>query len=388
MERQGGWSRAVADWLLIACFAAAVGLPLAALALDLDPGPVLIENRPLHPRPVLAWTKRALRAYPRAFEAYWGDAFPFRRTLIRWHNLAKLHLGVSPSDTVLVGRERWLFLRAFHGLRYYRAEQPFTPAELEQWRRALESRHDWLAARGIGYLFVAAPNKDSIYPEFMPARVRRAHAQSRLDQLVAHLGPRSRVPLLDLRHALLAAKGEDRLYRTTDTHWNDRGVRVAYDAILRRLQEWLPEIRPLPATAFEPYVRTLPGGDLAVMLGLPDVLPEESLELIPRVPRAGKPVAAVPRGAFWDTLDMETGRPELPRAIVLHDSFMVMLLPFLSEHFSRVVYVWGDQLDPALVERERPHVVIEERVERNLFEPAPGQTADSAPGAGAGPDRR
>jgi hypothetical protein len=85
---------------------------------------------------------------------------------------------------------------------------------------------------------------------------------------------------------------------------------------------------------------------------------------------------------------METGRPELPRAIVLHDSFMVMLLPFLSEHFSRVVYVWGDQLDPALVERERPHVVIEERVERNLFEPAPGQTVDSAPGAGAGPERR
>jgi hypothetical protein len=371
MGRPGGVGKAVADRLLVACFLAAVGLPLGALALGQDPGPVLIENRYLHPRPELVWKKKALRAYPRAFEDFWSDAFPFRRLLIRWHNVAKLSLGVSPNDGVIVGRGRWLFLRGFHGLKYYRAMEPFTPEELARWRASLENRYDWLAARGIRYLFVIAPNKDSIYPEFMPAHIRRARPQNRLDQLVAYLGPGSRVPFLDLREPLRAAKAHDRLYRTTDTHWNDRGVLVAYQAIIRRVGRWLPQVQPLPATAFKPWSRMLPGGDLAVMLGLPDVLPEESLDLIPQVTRAARPVDAAPRGAFWDRLDMETGKAELPRAIVLHDSFMVVLQPFLSEHFSRAVYVWGDQLDPGLVEREKPAVVIEERVERNLFEPAP-----------------
>jgi hypothetical protein len=48
----------------------------------------------------------------------------------------------------------------------------------------------------------------------------------------------------------------------------------------------------------------------------------------------------------------------------------IPLLPLLSENFSRVVYVSSRQLDPALILRERPDVVIEEMVERLLLAPA------------------
>jgi hypothetical protein len=43
------------------------------------------------------------------------------------------------------------------------------------------------------------------------------------------------------------------------------------------------------------------------------------------------------------------------------------LAPPLAEHFSRILLVDGARLDPALMERERPDVVIQEFVERKLM---------------------
>ncbi len=47
----------------------------------------------------------------------------------------------------------------------------------------------------------------------------------------------------------------------------------------------------------------------------------------------------------------------------------IPLIPLLSENFSRSVYVTSRQLDPALISREKPDVVIEEMVERAMLAP-------------------
>jgi hypothetical protein len=64
---------------------------------------------------------------------------------------------------------------------------------------------------------------------------------------------------------------------------------------------------------------------------------------------------------------MERPDPGLPRAVVYHDSFTNWIIPALSEHFRRIVYVWDYKIDQALLERERPDVVIQAIVERSLM---------------------
>jgi hypothetical protein len=54
---------------------------------------------------------------------------------------------------------------------------------------------------------------------------------------------------------------------------------------------------------------------------------------------------------------------------MFHDSFGLSLQPLLSESCSRIVFSsgptdWRLNFDPALVERERPAVVIQEIAER------------------------
>jgi hypothetical protein len=44
----------------------------------------------------------------------------------------------------------------------------------------------------------------------------------------------------------------------------------------------------------------------------------------------------------------------------------IPLIPLLSENFARSSYVSSRTMDPALVERLKPDIVIEELVERSL----------------------
>jgi alginate O-acetyltransferase complex protein AlgJ len=57
----------------------------------------------------------------------------------------------------------------------------------------------------------------------------------------------------------------------------------------------------------------------------------------------------------------------LPRAVIFRDSFVSALVPFLSEHFSRAVYLWQKDVTVEQLREERPDVVIYQIVSRRLY---------------------
>ena len=113
---------------------------------------------------------------------------------------------------------------------------------------------------------------------------------------------------------------------------------------------------------------SVPGLDLAGMLGVTGALAEEDLPLRPRVPRRARIVEpSQPDSRLMDAR-LVTEQPDRsrPRAVVFRDSFGSALIPFLSEHFSRAVYLWQYNLDPDVVRTEHAEVVIQEWVGRRL----------------------
>ncbi len=362
--------RQVADLVLISIFLVAIFLPPLATLLGIGPATDLTEKRTPIARPPLTLDIPGLTYFHRNFEGYWNDAFGFRSRLVRGYNRASMWLGVSPSAKVVVGTHGWLFVgEEYSAVEYYRATRAFTREQLVWWQRFLEARRDWLAQRGIRYLFVVAPDKQSIYPEYMPAALNRVGTATRLDQLVAYLDRHSDLRPLDLRGVLREAKAHERPYERLDSHWNDLGAWIAYAEITKRLSVWFPRVQPLPLSDFE---RTWPpgqGNDLAMLLSLSDVMPGERLTLVPRVPRRARLIptdGSLPPGSLA-VLVSETGDPTLPRAVMFHDSFGQALWPFLSEHFAHIAYSWQYNFDPAFIEREKPDVVLDELVERVLM---------------------
>ena len=61
-------------------------------------------------------------------------------------------------------------------------------------------------------------------------------------------------------------------------------------------------------------------------------------------------------------------RAAMPCAVVMHDSFMRNLAPYLNEHWQHIWYAAGHDIPIELIERERPIVVIHEIVERQLMD--------------------
>jgi alginate O-acetyltransferase complex protein AlgJ len=362
-------SRRLADLALCLLFAAGIALP--PLRCLLAPGPVELGGEKRRPAPMPEW--KPSRNFPARFDLWYRDAFGFRPTLLRWHHrLLVGWLGESSVEWVVRGRHGWLYIGSDDSLCEYQGRRPFTPEQLERWRHALERRRDWLAGRGVRYLFVAVPNKQTIYPEHLPAGVRPGPA-SRLDQLLEHLRARSDVPVLDLRPVLREARGREPVYQRYDSHWNEPGAYAAYKAIIDALPGRVPGARPAwPRDAYAEFTGR-GSGDLALALGMQDEWAEDCVQLAPLRPRLAHETSdgldrlreLCPKAD--EVLLHEHPDPSQPRAVVFRDSFTIRLVPFLSEHFRRVAYVWQRPFSRRVVEAERPDVVLEIRCERFLI---------------------
>lgn len=309
---------------------------------------------------------RAVAHFPGEFKYYLSDHFGFRSLLIRAHGLLMVEgLGVTSNHAVTLGKEGWLYLANDKSTEDWRNVEPFTESELGQWRAMLEERHNYCAGRGIPYLFVVAPSKYDVYPEYMPDRLTRVGADCRLDQLKAYLKRGgSPVTVVDLREPLLAARdhGDVRLYQKTDTHWNDRGAWIGYAAMMAAVRARVPGATPLPLSDFEAVTAIRPGMDLAGLLGLNDVLTEESLDL------RAKRRMRLPHVEQNDVEPITVDGPG-PRVVMFRDSFMTAALPFVAESFGRGVYLWEDGFDREVVSAERPDVVIQQIAQRKLMQP-------------------
>jgi len=354
--------------LLIWVFVAMLALPLVCFAAGIGTRPTEFDAGRLHARPALT----SVRDVPRFVSGwldYFGDHFGLRAALIRAHALLSVKvLHESPSPSVILGRNGWLFYADDSALEDYQSAEPLSADDLEAWRHYLVDTRDWLRSQRIAFVFMVVPDKHVIYPEFVPDSIHRLHSEYRGDQLLTYLRARSDLSIVDGRSVLMAQKPAQRVYSTTDTHWNDRGVYAGYDALLREAGRALPSVAPLPVAAFSPVERDEEGGDLAAMLGLNDVLREHALLLEPRVPRRARLLepADLHEGYEVARVVTEIADGRLPRAVIFRDSFMSGMIPFLSEHFRRAVYMWQNDVDRDLVLGERPDLVVFEIVGRRL----------------------
>ncbi|GJM20721.1 MAG: hypothetical protein DHS20C15_06360 [Planctomycetota bacterium] len=367
--------------LLVVAFLAGIVTPGVSLLLDPESQAareaILRETRKPAQAPELPRDLASLDAFPARFEAWFNDFMGQRATLIRWHNALKLLVfGVSPSDTVLLGRDGWMFYNHPESIAEYRGLRPFSEAELDAWQAALEQRASWLAARNCRYLFVVGPSKHTIYPEKMVDAQTQLTATRRLDQLLERLRTRSKVATLDLRPALLAAKSDALLYYPHGTHWNPLGGYYAYAAIMSAFAKDDPRFAPKPIEAFRLREQNGLADSWARKLHLGDLVTHEYTTVYYTGPNKAALVEAPHLSRYWEayttTADGSGGQL---RGMLWRDSFGDNIRKLLALNFSRFTVGVNGRCPPEelamAVMREQPQVLIDELVERALLDPPP-----------------
>jgi len=304
---------------------------------------VTFEKKPDIPR--FAWNKPA--DLLKNVYSYFSKSYAFRDLFIRWYcTLSVRLLDESPVPTVIAGKDGWLFVNMADSLDNHRGIKPLNQQELEDIKLKWTYIKNYLDSKGIYLLLVVAPDKESVYPEFLPARLGPFADNTRLDQVIAEIRTIPGLQYVDLRSTLISAKGQYPLYYKNDSHWNNLGVFIGYQEIARRLAPsfgavYVPEIEEVVT---KEYIHG--GTDLPRMMIMSGEFPYSQVEL-----------TVQPQNAEKITI---------PSLLIFGDSFSRDMEPFLKDYFTTVVSAGVQQrFDSAIVERENPGAVIFVMVERS-----------------------
>ena len=265
---------------------------------------------------------------------------------------------------VLIGRDDWLFLQndTNRVIEQNNGTLKLTDADIKRWLRTLEARVAILKHRNIKYYFLIAPNKESIYPEYLPDDY--IVSDNRLVYQLINACKPYNIPLFYPIDILKSYKSEWQLYPKGNTHWNGIGGFIAYDYLMNIIkQEFDINILGWDDVTFVDEETSLDLGNKLTP-------PRTSIFSWGKVKLPQAQIIydnmAVNSGHVQVTANQDTS---LPTAVVFHDSFIEFLLPFLMESFSKIHFFHTPHLDYDLIEQIKPDIVISEMVERFLLQP-------------------
>ncbi len=293
---------------------------------------------------------------------YFADHFALRQEFVTLD--AKLEAGVfgtSASEEVLCGKDGWLYYRVT--LDDYQGQNLLTERECFAAARCVGLISEYAENIGAKFLFTVAPNKNSLYPQYMPAFAVPDPAPGNAERLAAALTEQG-VPYLNLFDVL--SSQDVQLYHRLDSHWNNLGAALAHDAIAERLG--------IPcARYYDPSQYTQEKtheGDLYAMVYPAGT--EKDLQYLPTWEWTftyDKPMRSEEDQIIRTSCTGGQGR-----LLMFRDSFGNALYPFMAESFGNACFCRAMPYDLTMEEAQNADVIVIEIVQRNvrwLIERAP-----------------
>ena len=281
---------------------------------------------------------------------YIADHFALRQEMVTANAMLQTGLlATSPAEDVIYGTDGWLYYA--ETLDDYQNRATLTDEEVRQIAQTIADMQAYCEARGAQFVFTIAPNKNSLYPEHMPARYLQSDSPGNYEKLKPLLEEYG-VHYADLFTFL--SEQDEILYLKTDSHWTNRGAALAHDFLMETLG--------LPHTAFaqEEYTTAeTHRGDLYEML-----YPKGTAREAQQAYETTFSYVSEPRTA--EDILIQTTSPDAPngRLLLCRDSFGNALHPFLAEDFREATIT--RQMPYPLEQVQAGDTVIVEIVERNL----------------------
>ena len=310
------------------------------------------ENRELREFPSLSEKGGFNIEYLEELGAYFEDHLAFRPQMLTtnaciWGKLVKS----STTDQVIVGKDDWLY---FGGtLEDYTGKELLSDRELYDIVHNLALMRDYAEQNGSRFLLMVAPNKNTLYGDHMPYYYKKADI-SNLDRLLPLL-EREGIEYVDL--AEVFGGEEDELYFRRDTHWNNGGAALVYNAVMNHLGKEHETYLNVPVRVVKDHI-----GDIDEILYPLAAEKEENIYF-------DKEWQYEYVGEVSDNMDpwIETVNPQKQGSLLMYrDSFGESLVPFFADEYG---YAYFSRLVPYNMENLQqyyPDTVIVERVERKL----------------------
>lgn len=301
---------------------------------------------------------------------HFNSSFFLRQELITANSaLTAGAFGVSAKDSVILGKNGWLYYA--DTLPDYTGSERMTEREVFSAAKNLALMQEYCEGEGASFLFVTAPNKNSLYPQNMPSvgAVSPEHDAERLLRRAEEAG----VNTADLFK--LFGGEEEILYFAHDSHWNSKGAALAADAVNAAFGKSSGYFEG-DFSSFENH-----DGDLFEML-FPAAKDSETNPVY----GGGLEYELEGTNVRPDSISISGKGGGEGSLLAFRDSFGNLLYPYLAASFGDFRFSRQTEYDLSLVSELGASCVMVELVERNLnylienvpLMPAPARDIDPA----------
>lgn len=194
---------------------------------------------------------------------------------------------------------------------------------------------------GCGFYIMSIPNKENVYPEYMPDSIERYNDISKTDEFMEYLQNNSSLHVINTKPHLLKTKDKYQIYYSTDTHFNQIGSFVACQDILEAVTGKRDSLKNVKFDVVnENY-----SGDLAALCEMQDVFNEDTQYSL-----------------AISTIDASLKSDK--KILIIGDSFVEEMKGILLNYFADVTTIGVWSFDMSAISTYQPNVVIWENAER------------------------
>lgn len=333
------------------------------------------EKRVLATKPKL--DIQNLDPFPMAYEAYFNDHFIYREKLLQLHTYVHFFwFKQSPlPEKVDLGKDSWLFYTEKERA-VYEGKFKLSMIEIDKIINELNRRDSILKSINIPFIILIAPTKAEIYSDQLPSYYRRTE-KTITQEILEKIQSRTKIPIVYPKEALIKARKQFQTYHQFDNHWNQLGAFFAYSELMQKIKNHFPnlKIKMLKTGDVELKKENINGGNLANMIGLDHLLKETNFSFEVKNKKATEApkqnYKSIPGFAYPEEFETvsEIKNSNLAKALIIRDSYINAMMPFLNESFSKTTYIfdaWQYKLNEEILKNELPDIFILEIYEPHI----------------------
>ena len=267
---------------------------------------------------------------------------------------------LSVYQDVIVGRYGWLFLYGENEFECYTGSNILSEEDSAHYVNLVNQLNNICQARGKQLYVYIAPNKSSVYPQYMPT-VTIENDWRRIQQLYVRMQNEASAPFIYPLLEELQASGSNQVYYKYDSHWNHLGGLYGVNALYAAMgmeqtepTQWITGLQD--ADKYELYT----------YMGIPDDMVnhddvEYTLDYRPEIGVEGLDVDKM----ICHTTSNGANEKKL---CLIGDSFRVNMMPYISKDFTNCTFVHRDYMGEVKDDIKNADIIVIEAVERYDYE--------------------
>ena len=340
------------------------------------------ENRRLEPFPTMTNLLHRPAAFIWQFNAWFTDHVGFRgESFGLYRKLMHLARGAHFQEgayMILIGNEGYHYCFGYHGLQIsrYQGASILSDEALKGLSEGLLAAKHYLDEKSIPLIVVFCPDKDEVYPEYLPKSVVRGPEPTQLDVITEFAKSYTGLDVFNTKECLLTAKDSQLVFDKDGdlymlTHWNEIGAFFAYQDLMKHIQAYMPEIETVPIEDTE-----ITYADRYGFPNIPDIRLKQSKSFRQLGAEAFADVPIAPSIYYDYDVVYENDNPALPTLLIMRDSYVGdtytgeynFWCRYLPQHFGKTIFIHHRNMNnfDSYVAYFRPDIVIFQATEREL----------------------